>query len=213
MLVSFLISCFLLAISPGPDNIYLSALTLKSGKIAGLSFLGGLITGCFIHTILIAFGLNELLIKHEVFFDIIKYSGVSYLLFLSFHTYRSETLNIFTAYSNKKNNNKKLFKHFKRGVLMNLLNPKVFLFFTLFFPNFIYSKIYSFKFQILTLGVIFISITFIIFVLIILFSDFINKNFSSSNNFKIFTKYFNILVLLIIAILILFTENNLTLTN
>jgi len=209
MLVSFLISCFLLAISPGPDNIYLSALTLKSGKIAGLSFLGGLITGCFFHTILIAFGLNELLIKHEVFFDIIKYSGVSYLLFLSFHTYRSETLNIFTAYSN----NKKLFKYFKRGVLMNLLNPKVFLFFTLFFPNFIYSKIYSFKFQILTLGVIFISITFIIFVLIILFSDFIKKFFSFSNNFKIFTKYFNILVLLIIAILILFTENNLTLTN
>ncbi len=208
MLLSFLISCFLLAVSPGPDNIYLTALTSKSGKIAGLLFLTGLITGCFIHTILLAFGLNELLIRHEFFFEIIKYSGVFYLLFLSYDTYKSEILNFHT----EKNNNK-LFKYFKRGALMNLLNPKVFLFFTLFFPNFIYSEIYSFKLQILSLGFIFIAITFIVFGLIILFSNFIHKIFSSDNRFKIFAKYFNILVLLLIAVLILFTENNLTLTN
>ncbi|MAU30544.1 MAG: lysine transporter LysE [Flavobacteriaceae bacterium] len=207
MLLSFIISCFLLAVSPGPDNIYLTALTSKSGKIAGLSFLTGLITGCFVHTTLLAFGLNELLIRHGFFFEIIKYSGVFYLLFLSYYNYKSEILNIYT------NNNNKLFKYFKRGALMNLLNPKVFLFFTLFFPNFIYSEIYSFKLQILSLGFIFIAITFIVFGLIILFSNFIHKNFSSNNRFKIFAKYFNVLVLLFIAVLILFTENNLTLTN
>ena len=96
---------------------------------------------------------------------------------------------------------------------MNLLNPKVFLFFTLFFPNFIYSETISFKFQILSLGLIFIVITFVVFGLIILFSDFIHKKFSSNQRFIIFTKYFNILVLLFIAILILFTENNITLTS
>ena len=103
--------------------------------------------------------------------------------------------------------------NFKKGVLMNLLNPKVFLFFTLFFPNFIYSETISFKFQILSLGLIFIIVTFIVFGLIILFSNFIHKKFSSNNRFKIFAKYFNILVLLFIALLILFTENNLTLIN
>jgi len=208
MLLSFIFASFLLAISPGPDNLYLTAVTSKSGKISGLSFLIGLITGCFVHTTLLAFGLNELLIRHEVFFEIIKYTGVFYLLFLSYETYKTEILNFYP----EKNNNK-VFKYFKRGVLMNLLNPKVFLFFTLFFPNFIYSKIYSFKLQIVSLGLIFIAITFIIFGLIIIFSNFIHIKFSSNKRFKIFAKYFNILVLLFIAVLILFTENNLTLNN
>ena len=208
MLISFVFSCFALALSPGPDNIYLTVLTSRSGKIAGLSFLLGLITGCFIHTVLLAFGLNELLISHYIFFEIIKYSGVFYLLYLSYETCKSE---IFNFHLDK--NKDEIQNNFKKGVLMNLLNPKVFLFFTLFFPNFIYSDTISFKFQILSLGLIFVVMTFIVFGLIILFSNFIHKKFSSNNRFKIFAKYFNILVLLFIALLILFTENNLTLTN
>ena len=208
MLISFIFSCFVLALSPGPDNIYLTALTSRSGKIAGFSFLLGLITGCFIHTILLAFGLNELLIGHNIFFEIIKYTGVFYLLYLSYKTYKSEISNFHLD-----KNKDEIQNNFKKGVLMNLLNPKVFLFFTLFFPNFIYSDTISFKFQILSLGLIFVVMTFIVFGLIILFSNFIYKKFSSNNRFKIFAKYFNILVLLFIALLILFTENNLTLTN
>ena len=208
MLISFIFSCFALAISPGPDNIYLTTLTSMSGKIAGFSFLLGLITGCLIHTIFLAFGLNELLIRYDIFFEIIKYIGVFYLLYLSYETYKSEITNFYLEA-----NKDEIQNNFKKGVLMNLLNPKVFLFFTLFFPNFIYSETNSFKFQIVSLGLIFIVITFIVFGLIILFSNFIHKKFSSNNRFKIFAKYFNILVLLFIALLILFTENNLTLTN
>ena len=208
MLISFIFSCFALALSPGPDNIYLTALTSSSGKIAGFSFLLGLITGCFIHTILLAFGLNELLISHDIFFEIIKYTGIFYLLYLSYETCKSEISNFHLD-----KNKDEIQNNFKKGVLMNLLNPKVFLFFTLFFPNFIYSDTISFKFQILSLGLIFVVMTFIVFGLIILFSNFIHKKFSSNNRFKIFAKYFNILVLLFIALLILFTENNLTLSN
>ena len=208
MLISFIFSCFALAISPGPDNIYLTTLTSMSGKIPGFSFLLGLITGCLIHTIFLAFGLNELLIRYDIFFEIIKYIGVFYLLYLSYETYKSEITNFYLEA-----NKDEIQNNFKKGVLMNLLNPKVFLFFTLFFPNFIYSETISFKFQIVSLGLIFIVITFIVFGLIILFSNFIHKKFSSNNRFKIFAKYFNILVLLFIALLILFTENNLTLTN
>ena len=208
MLISFIFSCFALAFSPGPDNIYLASLTSKSGKVAGFSFLAGLITGCFIHTVLLAIGLNELLIRHYIFFEIIKYTGISYLLFLSYDTYKSE---IFNFYPEK--NIDEIQNNFKKGVLMNLLNPKVFLFFTLFFPNFIYSETFSFKFQILSLGLIFIIVTFIVFGLIILLYNFIHKKFSSNNHFKILAKYFNILVLLLIALLILFTENNLILNS
>jgi len=206
MLISFIFSCFLLALSPGPDNMYLTAITSKSGKISGFSFLTGLLAGCIVHTTLLAFGLNELVIKNGLFFKIVKYSGVFYLLYLSYQTYKSEILNF-----HPEKNNDKVSNYFKRGLLMNLLNPKVFLFFTLFFPNFIYSEIYSFKLQIFSLGIIFIAITFIVFGLIILFSDFIYNKFSSNNSFKVFARYFNMFVLLLIALLILFTENNLTL--
>ena len=208
MLISFIFSCFALAISPGPDNIYLTTLTSMSGKIAGFSFLLGLITGCLIHTIFLAFGLNELLIRYDIFFEIIKYIGVFYLLYLSYETCKSEVTNFYHEV-----NKDEIQNNFKKGVLMNLLNPKVFLFFTLFFPNFIYSETISFKFQIISLGLIFIIVTFIVFGLIILFSNFFHNKFSSNNRFKIFAKYFNILVLLFIALLILFTENNLTLSN
>ncbi len=208
MLISFIFSCFALALSPGPDNLYLAAVTSRFGKAAGFSFLSGLLTGCLVHTILLAFGLNELLIRYDIFFEIIKYTGVFYLLYLSYETYKSEIFN----FQLEKNKNE-IQNNFNRGVLMNLLNPKVFLFFTLFFSNFIYSETTSFKFQILSLGLIFVIVTFIVFGLIILFSNFIYNKFSSNNRFKIFAKYFNILVLLFIALLILFTENNLTLTN
>lgn len=208
MLISFIFSCFVLALSPGPDNLYLATLTVRSGKVAGFSFLIGLLSGCLIHTTLLAFGLNQLIIINDLFFKIIKYSGFFYLLFLSYSTYKSDIL----IYNIEKKNDE-IQKIFTRGVLMNLLNPKVLLFFTIFFPNFIYSETFSFKFQILSLGMIFIVITFFVFVFIILFSNFIYKRLSSNDGFKIYAKYFNILVLLFIALLILLTENNLTLNT
>ena len=208
MLISFIFSCFVLALSPGPDNLYLATLTVRSGKVAGFSFLIGLLSGCLIHTALLAFGLSQLIIINDLFFKIIKYLGVFYLLFLSYSSYKSDIL----IYNIEKKNDE-IQKIFIRGVLMNLLNPKVLLFFTMFFPNFIYSETFSFKFQILSLGMIFIVITFFVFVFIILFSNFIYKRLSSNDGFKIYAKYFNILVLLFIALLILLTENNLNLNT
>ena len=210
MLLSFILSSFLLALSPGPDNIYLTALTTKSGKYSGISFLLGLIIGCLIHTIFLAFGLNALILEYEIVFELIKYSGIIYLIFLSYDIYKSDYFQ--DKFENIGSSNK-IFKNLKNGIFMNLLNPKVFLFFALFFPNFLFSDEFSFKTQIFILGTLFISVTFLVFVVIILFSDFIFRKFSQNDNFKIFAKYFNISVLMLIALLILFTENNITLSQ
>jgi len=210
MLLSFILSSFLLALSPGPDNLYLTALTTKSGKYSGISFLIGLIIGCLIHTTLLAFGLNALILEYEIIFEIIKYSGIIYLIFLSYDIYKSD--NLPDKFVNVVRSNK-IFKNLKKGIFMNLLNPKIFLFFALFFPNFLFSDEFSFKTQIFILGTLFISVTFLVFVVIILFSDFIFRKFSQNDNFKIFAKYFNISVLMLIALLILLTENNITLSQ
>ena len=210
MLLSFILSSFLLALSPGPDNLYLTALTTKSGILSGISFLMGLLIGCLIHTALLAFGLNALILECEMIFELIKYIGVIYLIFLSYGVYISDYFQDKVENIGRSN---KIFKNLKKGIFMNLLNPKVFLFFALFFPNFLFSDEFSFKSQIFILGVLFILVTFLVFGLIILFSDFIYSKFSQNYNFKIFAKYFNISVLMLIALLILFTENNITLSQ
>ena len=209
MLLSFIISSILLAISPGPDNIYIATLTSRSGKISGFSFLMGLLIGCFIHTILLAFGLNAMIIQVDFIFNLIKYFGALYLIYLSIEVYKSDDL---FKKNNKLSNSDSILINLKKGIMMNLLNPKVFLFFALFFPNFLFSETISFKIQIIIMGLIFIIITLFVFGIIILFSNVIFNNFSQESKFKLYAKFFNILVLIVIAAIILFTENSITLS-
>ena len=209
MLLSFIISSILLAISPGPDNIYIATLTSRSGKISGFSFLMGLLIGCFIHTILLAFGLNAMIIQVDFIFNLIKYFGALYLIYLSIEVYKSDDL---FKKNNKLSNSDSILINLKKGIMMNLLNPKVFLFFALFFPNFLFSETISFKIQIIIMGLIFIIITLFVFGIIILFSNVIFINFSQESKFKLYAKFFNILVLIVIAAIILFAENSITLS-
>ena len=209
MLLSFIISSILLAISPGPDNIYIATLTSRSGKISGFSFMMGLLIGCFIHTILLAFGLNAMIIQVDFIFNLIKYFGALYLIYLSIEVYKSDDL---FKKNNKLSNSDSILINLKKGIMMNLLNPKVFLFFALFFPNFLFSETISFKIQIIIMGLIFIIITLFVFGVIILFSNVIFNNFSKKSKFKLHAKFFNILVLIVIAAIILFTENSITLS-
>ena len=209
MLLSFIISSILLAISPGPDNIYIATLTSGSGKISGFSFLMGLLIGCFIHTILLAFGLNAMIIQVDFIFNLIKYLGALYLIYLSIEVYKSDHL---FKNNNKLSNSDSILINLKKGIMMNLLNPKVFLFFALFFPNFLFSETISFKIQIIIMGLIFIIITLFVFGIIILFSNVIFNNFSQESKFKLYAKFFNILVLIVIAAIILFAENSITLS-
>lgn len=209
MLLSFIISSILLAISPGPDNIYIATLTSGSGKISGFSFLMGLLIGCFIHTILLAFGLNAMILQVDFIFNLIKYLGALYLIYLSIEVYKSDDL---FKKNNKLSNSDSILINLKKGIMMNLLNPKVFLFFALFFPNFLFSEKISFKIQIIIMGLIFIIITLFVFGIIILFSNLIFNNFSQKSKFKLYAKFFNILVLIGIAAIILFAENSITLS-
>lgn len=209
MLLSFIISSILLAISPGPDNIYIATLTSRSGKISGFSFMMGLLIGCFIHTILLAFGLNAMIIQVDFIFNLIKYFGALYLIYLSIEVYKSDDL---FKKNNKLSNSDSILINLKKGIMMNLLNPKVFLFFALFFPNFLFSETISFKIQIIIMGLIFIIITLFVFGIIILFSNVIFNNFSQKSKFKLYAKFFNILVLIVIAAIILFAENSITLS-
>ena len=208
MLLSFFISCILIAISPGPDNMYLISLTIRSGKNAGFLFLSGLLVGCFVHTLLLSLGFSVFVLENKFAFNLLKLFGFSYIMFLAIQLYFSKEQNSFKGDLELKCS---YFNFFKKGILMNLLNPKVFLFFVAFFPNFIFSQTISIEIQLIYLGLIFICSTILVFGILVIFSNSFYSKFNKTSNSNKIVKYMNVIVLLIISILILFTENNLTL--
>ena len=131
-LVSFFISCVALAFSPGPDNMFLFSLSLNEKKKHSFLFLFGLITGCIVHTLALMIGLNLIVAKFPVVLDFFKFTGFVYLVFLSVKL-------LYTKIDFKDDFKKKQkINFYMTGFLMNILNPKVFVFFSVFFPNFIF---------------------------------------------------------------------------
>ena len=197
-LVSFFISCVALAFSPGPDNMFLFSLSLNEKKKHSFLFLFGLITGCIVHTLALMFGLNLIVAKFPVVLDFFKFTGFVYLVFLS--------IKLLYTKINFKDDFKKNQKinFYMTGFLMNILNPKVFVFFSVFFPNFIFSTDISFSLQILILGLIFIISTFLVFSIIIFTSNYISIYLKSNSFFNSIKSYLSSIVLFAIALLILF---------
>ena len=209
MLIKFIISCFLLTLSPGPDNIYTLSLTMESGRKSGFMFILGLVLGCFIHTLLLTLGFSILILESSYTFNMLKYFGFIYLIYLAIQVYFSK--NNFHLNTKISNSNFNSFSYIKRGFLMNLLNPKVLIFFVAFFPNFIFSETIHYKFQILCLGLIFVLITVLVFGSIVVFSSKIYLKFKNIQKYKLTIRYFNVIILVAISLLILFSENNITL--
>ncbi len=163
-LISFTIATFALALSPGPDNIYVLTQSLANGTKSGIATTAGLISGCIVHTTLLAFGLSAILIASQEVFYGIKVLGACYLLYLAFKVYKSDS-NIALS---KKTPKKSYFQLFKIGVVMNLVNPKVMIFFLAFFPGFLWDTEGNTVIQFYILGIVFMIVSFITFSIIAL---------------------------------------------
>ena len=204
ILISFTIASFLLALAPGPDNFFVLTFSAKYGRTLGVLFVLGLVCGCFIHTSLVAFGVSALIINNSLLLSILKYISAIYLLFVAIKVYKSD--NKIKDFKDQKYEVNK-FKVFINGFLMNILNPKVLIFFLAFFPTFIFSDSISPVIQFYILGGIFMLITFIVFSSIAFFSSLIYKNFKKFRFYSELLKWINIIVLISIAIIILLSEN------
>lgn len=202
-LISFAFATTVLAISPGPDNVFVLTQSIVNGKKYGLATVLGLMTGCIIHTTLVAFGVSEIIKTNENLFFIIKLFGAAYLLYLAYQVYKSDAKIIF---STDNISEKSTFSLFKTGFWMNVLNPKVTIFFLAFFPQFLFSKTISTVYQFYILGGIFILISFIIFSSIAILAGSISNYVKRNNNLGIYLKWLQIIVFIGIAIFILKPE-------
>jgi len=131
---TFLTAAVLLNISPGPDIAFILGQTMRNGKKAGFMAMFGIWAGAFIHVILAAVGLSAILATSAIAFSIVKWIGAAYLIWLGWQAIRS---NSGSFVSNSKSITKSHKSIFLQGMLIDVLNPKVAIFFLAFLPQFV----------------------------------------------------------------------------
>lgn len=190
----FLLSASILTLSPGPDIIYVFFKSSTEGIRAGVKTVFGLTTGLIFHTLLLVFGISALINSNENVFFVLKLFGFFYFIFLAIKTY-NESLKIYKKSNYNKND-------FITGLLMNILNPKVSVFFIAFFPNYIFHNSWSYELQFSILGILFWLIANIIFMMVVLLSSMNTKLVNNLIKHK-YVKNLKIIFYVFIAIWIL----------
>lgn len=153
---SFFGISLLLAVVPGPDNLFVLTNAAVAGRRAGWLVTLGLCTGLVVHTLLVLLGLTALLQSSDRAIDLMRVFGAIYLIYLAWRAFLAPPLDIESSGQRLAGN------WYVRGIVLNLTNPKVALFFLAFLPQFIDDE-YPVEMQIVQLGVLFILATLIIF--------------------------------------------------
>jgi threonine/homoserine/homoserine lactone efflux protein len=146
------VSCLLLAITPGQDTMFILGRSIAQGKRAGVISVAGIMSGILIHTLMAALGLSVILATSSLAFNIVKYAGAVYLIWIGVGLLRSGPRGETPV--NTQEQRLKLWTVYRQGLLTNLLNPKVSLFFLSFLPQFVDPQtVYTFV-PFLVLGLI-----------------------------------------------------------
>jgi len=151
---------FLLCLAPGPDNIYVLTQGMTKSKKAAIITTLGLCSGLIIHTSAAALGISVIFKTSELAFNIVKYAGAAYLLYIGYQAFKYRNLPLDL---NVENSSSQLKKLFVKGFIMNILNPKVSIFFLAFLPQFVNTQTGNVPMQMITLGIIFMIMTVIVF--------------------------------------------------
>ena len=188
----FFISSLALTIMPGPDILFVINQSLEDKK-SGLLVSFGLCSGLIVHTLVLAFGLSAIIEQNDNVIMFFKYFGSVYLFYLAFQEFKKDRI-----ISERQKEN-----FYLRGVYMNLINPKVLIFFLAYLPNFLFSDTISTSSQFIILGAIFILQALMVFLIVSLASNrLISLLNIDSRNKKIV--YFKSFIFVLIGLSILF---------
>lgn len=156
----FFISSLALTLMPGPDILFVINQSLEDKK-SGFLVSFGLCSGLVVHTLLLTIGLSAIIEQNDNIIMFFKYFGSFYLFYLASQEFKKDSLTI----EKQKEN------FYLRGVYMNLINPKVLIFFLAYFPNFLFSDNISISYQFIILGSIFILQALIVFSIVSIASN------------------------------------------
>ena len=134
------IACLAVNLSPGPSVLLVTSISAARGLRAGIFAILGMNAGAFVHIILAASGVAALLATSPLVFAIIQYLGAGYLIYLGINLLRSgQTNSAATRDAEHDVQGASAWRYFRRGLLVDLLNPKIALFFLAFIPQFLHS--------------------------------------------------------------------------
>ena len=158
LVILFVSVSLFLAITPGPDNIYVLMQSAIYGYKTGLLITLGLCTGLILHSAAVALGLATLLQASSLALPLLKLFGASYLIYLAWQAYRAASIDL----SRQNTESLTTFQFYRRGIMMNVSNPKIGLFFLAFLPQFTNIDQGNLAIQTLSLGGLFIVVAFIV---------------------------------------------------
>jgi len=203
ILIGFLVSSLALAISPGPDNIFVLAQSISNGTKAGMATVFGLVSGCLVHTTLLAFGVSEIIKRSDALFFAIKLFGAVYLLLLAYKVYQSDASIMLDKEGQPAKSPRNLFW---TGFTMNVLNPKVTIFFLAFFPGFLFSDTLDTVIQFYALGLLFMLSALLVFGTIAFLAGSISNYLTRNKKAGIYLKWVQIIVFMGIAVYLFLSD-------
>ncbi len=179
-IITFFTTSLLLALAPGPDNIFVLTLSILRGRLAGIIVILGLCTGLIIHSSAVALGVAVIFQISAVAFSLLKFIGAGYLVYLAWQAFHAAAKKIQSNSDEEVN----YWKLYYRGIIMNITNPKVSIFFLAFLPQFVDPSRGLVSLQILLLGCLFILATIIVFGSIALLSGTLGQWFKRTDHIQ-----------------------------
>ncbi|WP_461534408.1 LysE family translocator [Sinomicrobium sp.] len=179
---AFLLASVLLNITPGADTMYILGRSIAQGKKAGLYSAIGIGTGALIHCVFAVLGLSIIIAKSALAFQIVKYAGAGYLIFLGLKMLLTKRDSAFELKdTHKKLSGKRIYLS---GILTNVLNPKVALFFLAFLPQFVDPESVENPLPFLILGLTFVTTGTLWCLALAFFSSKLSKSIRENYNIK-----------------------------
>jgi threonine/homoserine/homoserine lactone efflux protein len=183
-MTAFFVASLCLALAPGPDNLFVLTQSALSGRGAGVMVMLGLCTGLVFHTAGVALGVAIIFQTSAIAFSVLKMLGAAYLIYLAWQAFHASAVEIQDA----KNSDLRFWKLYRRGIIMNVTNPKVSIFFLAFLPQFADPSRGPISLQMLLLGGLFILSTVLVFGGIALLAGTLGQWLNRSNRAQ---KYLN----------------------
>ena len=188
-IIAFVAASVVLSLVPGPDNIFVMSHSALKGWRIGFYITLGLCTGLIGHTVLVSIGVSVIFQTSAIAFNGLKIIGACYLLYLAWLSIQNKELNLGGTDKNSTNRS-----YYFTGVIMNLTNPKVALFFLVFLPQFVNTSNDNVTIQIFLLGLLFILSALCVFTSIAYLASFLEGILKKS---KAVNKNLNLLAALI----------------
>ena len=197
----FLIASFALLITPGPAVLYIVARSMNQGKMAGVASVLGVETANFLHASAAALGLSAILLSSALAFNLVKYLGAAYLIYLGIRKILSNGEESKTDVGQRQS----LSRIYTQGFVVNLFNPKTALFFFAFLPQFVNTSLTNVTLQMFLLGIMFVVMALVTDSAYALVSSSIASRLNTNQNFARNQRYFTGLIYIGLGVVTAFT--------